>query len=57
VFFKDAQPDLYWNVMMSFHGSPSSSRVMVAASNAKARMMALMGMGHRNASDTAGREG
>jgi cytochrome o ubiquinol oxidase subunit II len=57
VFFKDAQPDLYWNVMMSFHGSPSSSRVMVAASNAKARMMALMGMGHRNESDTAGREG
>jgi cytochrome o ubiquinol oxidase subunit II len=43
VFFKDAQPDLFWNVMMAFHNGASSSRAMVSASNARARMMANMG--------------
>jgi cytochrome o ubiquinol oxidase subunit II len=51
VFFRDVQPDLYWNVMLSFHGGPSSSQAMMTASNARARMMALMGMSRRSELD------
>jgi cytochrome o ubiquinol oxidase subunit II len=53
VFFKDAPPDLYSNVVMSFDGGPSSSRAMVTASNASASMAARMA--HRNEPHSAGR--
>jgi cytochrome o ubiquinol oxidase subunit II len=52
VFFKDAQPDLFWNVVMAFHGGPSTSLAMVSPSSARARLMANMS----EYSETAGME-
>lgn len=38
VFFKDVQPDVFSNVMMSFMGGPSSSRAIIGADGASSMM-------------------
>lgn len=67
VFFKDVEPDLYANVVMSFDGGPSSSQAIATASNTRAsrgRMSARSNaragmsavMANRSEPDTARRE-
>jgi cytochrome o ubiquinol oxidase subunit II len=42
VFFNHVTPDLFRNVMMSFHGGPSSSRAIVRNNNTKAPTSSLI---------------
>ena len=42
VFFNHVTPDLFRNVVMSFHGGPSSSRAIVRSNNTKAQAASLI---------------
>jgi len=45
VFFNHVNPDLYYNVMMSFHGGPSSSAAIVGVHPKNPHMNHMMNMG------------